>query len=175
MFSYWYLHHNFLLKCWKIWKNLSFAWAKFVFQTFKILQFCQKMSMSRFPPSGELTKWTQFAFSNFYCKTLEFSKATNFVKRDLSVDFHQTGNSQKWNDAKKEFVWINIGQKKCSIFDDDVKNVLDFDIDFWYFRLLLKVLYKVFVYWTSLKNPPTVVGNLLFSKGRGGGVSWQLR
>ena len=157
------MHHNYLLKWWKTWKNLTFAWAKFVFQTFKNHQFCQKMSMSRFPPSGKITKWTKFAFSNFYCKDLEFSKAASFVKRDpwvdfhqarssqnkqsllfqdfevlelspspsfvkrvLWVDFHQTGILQKWNDAKKEFVWINIGQitmfnfwwwcKKCCRF-----------------------------------------------------------
>ena len=141
MFSYWYLHHNFLLKCWKIWKNLSFAWAKFVFQTFKILQFCQKMSMSRFPPKGELTKRAQFAFSNFYCKTLEFSIATNFVKRDLSVDFHQTGNSQKWNDAKKEFVWINIDQKKKFNFWWWCKKCFRF----WYRFLMFSALTEGFV------------------------------
>ena len=68
----------------QLWKSLTFVkigiwivftkrayekWVKFAFSScwsfraFKISNFCQKRCLSRFSPSGKLTKWTKFVFS----------------------------------------------------------------------------------------------------------------
>ena len=47
--------------------NFKFAFSSFWnLKAIKIPYFCQKMCLSRFLPSGKLTKWVKFAFSSFW-------------------------------------------------------------------------------------------------------------
>ena len=85
----------------------------FKFKAFKSLWFCQKKSLSTFPPSGQLTKWAEFAFWCFLI--LELSKTTGFAKRGLWVHFHQAGIDCKRVERtkKKKILCLCLWGKVC--------------------------------------------------------------
>ena len=67
----------------------------FKLRAFKSHWFCQKRSLSTFPPSGQLTKWTKSAFLCF-SRSFRAFKSPHFCQKRSLGTFSQSGQLTKW-------------------------------------------------------------------------------